>query len=727
MPKKKTSTTTKKNTVKKNTTKTTPKKKNVTPKKKISTVKKSTTVKKRTTVKSEPILTEVKNEEAIIENKDLKVEINNIKPTKEEKEKRKINLGLVYFISILFIELIYQITIFDFNSMFPTKIIYFGLFALIMSVILNIITRLFSDKFNKIVSFIIVFLLSGCYFGLFVFKRIFNTFFSFHLLGISDQAVAFMDTTISEVLKNFSFLLLFIIPFIVIILFNKKINYKKNNIKQFTLNLLFLAVSIVLFIISINSNNEIKELFYNIDSNAMNVEKMGINVSTYLDIKRIINPIEEKVVLDEIPEVIENNNEEEITFEPNKEDIDFDGLIAGESNSTIKSMHEYFSKQNPTYKNEYTGIYEGKNLIFIMGESLNNIAISEKYTPTLYKLSHEGFEFTNFYTPVNLSTLGGEFQDLTGLFANLGMLSTYFRGGTNYFPYGLGNVFNNLGYEVNAYHPNYGGFQDRNKYLKSMGFDKFLARGNGLEKKMNCNLWPQSDYDMVNVTLDDFIKEDKFMTYYVSVSGHMPWSFSGNNMSRRNKDKVSDLKMSEEAKAYVAANIELDKAVEQIINKLTEENKLDDTVIVIVPDHYPYSMNINTINELSDYKRDERFEVNHSSLIIWNNNSEHKVIDKITTQLDVLPTVLNMFNVKYDSRLIIGKDIFSTENGLAFFTDRSWISDLGRYNAATGKFIALDGKDIPEDYVSKMNKVVANRINMSKLIMQYNYYKKVLK
>ena len=121
-------------------------------------------------------------------------------------------------------------------------------------------------------------------------------------------------------------------------------------------------------------------------------------------------------------------------------------LINNANNKTIKEMHEYFKNQNPTYKNEYTGIYEGKNLVVVMGESLNDIAISEKYTPTLYKLAHEGFEFTNFYTPINMSTIGGEFQMQTGLFANLAMLTTKFRTGSTYFPYGLGKVFNDREY-----------------------------------------------------------------------------------------------------------------------------------------------------------------------------------------------------------------------------------------------------------------------------------------
>ena len=262
--------------------------------------------------------------------------------------------------------------------------------------------------------------------------------------------------------------------------------------------------------------------------------------------------------------------------------------------------------------------------------------------------------------------------------------------------------------------------------MLDLGFDNFQFRYNGLEKRMNCNTWPQSDYDMVNVTMEDFIDSDKFMTYYVSVSGHMPWSFSENNMSYRNREAVKDLNMSEEAKAYVAANIELDKAMEVLIEKLKEVGKLDDTVFIIIPDHYPYSMNINTINELSSYERDTKFEVNHSSLIIYNSLDEHQVIDKVITQLDVLPTIYNLFGMEYDSRLIMGKDIFSNADGLVYFQDRSWITNKGRYNASNGKFTPSTDEQVDNEYIKKINNIVTSRINMSKLIMENNYYKIVL-
>ena len=118
--------------------------------------------------------------------------------------------------------------------------------------------------------------------------------------------------------------------------------------------------------------------------------------------------------------------------------------------------------------------------------------------------------------------------------------------------------------------------------------------------------------------------------------------------------------------------------------------------------------------------------LNKSNFILWNNKMETIKIDKVGSQIDVLPTLYNLFGVKYDSRLIIGKDILSTEPGLAIFGNRSWVSDKGKYFSQSKKFVPNESVDVSNDYITYMNSVVNNRMSMSKNIMVNNYYKKVL-
>ena len=655
---------------------------------------------------------------------------------------RKIPLFIITYIVLLYLEIFYKISIFGFSHLLKSNILVLFVLLLPISSIIAILSNLTKNtRSNKIIYFLLIAIITTFYSVALIFKKVFNTYFCLSLFGLTDQAIAFTGTAIIEVLKNIFYIICLFLPFIIVLLFNKNLNFYYLNKRDGTLNLLGLFLSIPLFEIITYPNkdqeNSIYQLFNNNYNNALNIETIGVLPALYLDIKELLFKYDNKTNIDDsiniepVPSEDENSSHE-TDEEPaadrytyNNLDIDFTSLIANEKNNTLLTMHKYFQNTEGTLKNAYTGLFKDKNLIVIMAESLNTIGIREDVTPTLYKLATEGFNFTNFYTPVNLSTIGGEFQNLTGLFANLNDLNKYFRKGTNYFPFGLGTIFKNAGYDVKAYHANDASFQNRNTYLKTMGFDFFKAKNTGLEKLMDCNKWPASDDEMVQTTTDEWLNSSKFLTYYVSVSSHMPYNRSGNAMVAKNWSLVQDLKFSDEAKGYLASVIELDKAVASLINALEAAGKLEDTVIAIIPDHYPYSMNLSSINELSTFKRDDTVEVNHSSLIIWNANTPSLTIDKTASQLDFLPTIYNLFGIDYDSRLFMGKDILSTETGLVYFQNKSWVSDYGTYYANTGKFADKENQKLPENYVSNINKIVANRINMSKLIIENNYYEKV--
>ena len=99
-------------------------------------------------------------------------------------------------------------------------------------------------------------------------------------------------------------------------------------------------------------------------------------------------------------------------------------------------------------------------------------------------------------------------------------------------------------------------------------------------------------------------------------------------------------------------------------------------------------------------------------------------IDKVGSQIDVLPTLLNLFGVEYDSRMIVGKDILSDYPGLAIFSNRSWVSDYGTYFANTRNFVLKEGKELDnqEEYIREINNRVANGFSISKMLMNNKYY-----
>jgi phosphoglycerol transferase MdoB-like AlkP superfamily enzyme len=141
-------------------------------------------------------------------------------------------------------------------------------------------------------------------------------------------------------------------------------------------------------------------------------------------------------------------------------------------------------------------------------------------------------------------------------------------------------------------------------------------------------------------------------------------------------------------------------------------------------DHYPYKLDMKTINSLSSYERDSVVEVNHNNLIIWNSQMEDIHIEKTCMSSDVLPTIYNLFGVEYDSRLFTGTDILSPSSGIAVFSNRSWKTDNGTYFASGTKYV---GEEPSEDYVTNINNIVKNRLSIAKLIIKSDYYKYLLK
>ena len=624
----------------------------------------------------------------------------------------------ITFLSLLYFDLIYGL--FTFDSYLRGSIINVVLFDLMISFLVFLITTLKKPKVNKIIAYVIYGFLGFWYSLYYVFYKVFATPFSLSLFEETDQVLEFGKNVILSILTNLHVIILFFIPLILLIIFRKhkcRIRMRKKNVIAY---LCLFLISLVVFILNIflqgKDVGNIYNLYFETNNVALNIERLGVMDATWLDLYRTIFGFEEKII--DTPALEEEEADSLFDYDYNKLDLDISS-----GNANVEKITKFINKETGSKQNKYTGMFKDMNLIYIVAESFSEIAVSQELTPTLYKMIHEGFDFTNYYSSNNLSTIGGEFQALTGLYADGSILSTW-RKGSSKFMYGLGNVFKNLGYKTYAYHNNSAYFQDRNVYLKNLGFTNFKGCYNGMEKLINCNIWPQSDVEMVNATVKDYINSDKpFMTYYMTVSGHFYYEKSENSMARKNWKYVKNLDYPESVKGYIATQIELDKALESLLKKLEEANKLDNTVIVLLADHYPYNLSINDINKLSTYKRDSLIEVNSNNLIIYNSRMKSTKVDKVAMSIDVLPTVLNLFGVKYDSRLIMGKDILSPSEGIAIFKDKSWVTNKGTYKASSGKFTSKE--EVDDKYVSSINSIVNNRVAMSKLIVANNYYNKV--
>lgn len=639
---------------------------------------------------------------------------------------KKLSLLFYYILFIIYEELVFSCLIY---KTFPTSIWLIILFSIPIAIIFNILSSIFKPKANKIITYGITLFIIILFGAQIVYYSMYESILSFYSILNGGQVTEFMDVVIDMILRNWYGILLFALPLIILIVLHKKkiMDFERRNLKETAIKIgtvILVQIIAILCVNFINPNNiySNKNLYYNTHVPKLTAQRMGFLTAMRIDFQRFAFGFEEKLAIN----VDANNIKESLEDEYNITNIDFKSLSENEKDKEIKEIHEYFASKEPTKKNEYTGMFEGKNLVVLVGESFSSLAIREDLTPNLYKLYNEGFQFDNFYTPVfPVSTADGEYMTDTALIPKEGVWSFKEIAG-NYMPYSYANVFESLGYSSNAYHNHKATFYERDKYIDTMGYNSYLAVGTGLENRMDTSKWPNSDYEMIDVTTDDYIRSDKFLAYYMTVSGHLNYTTTGNAMVRRNWDDVKDLPYSDKAKGYLAANIELDKAVGELINNLKEAGKLEDTVIVISGDHYPYGLTLEEINEISTYERDDKFEKYHMPLLIWSGSMKEPIkVEKLGTSIDILPTVLNLFGVEYDSRLLIGKDILSDSEPLVIFADRSFITDKGRYNAVTGEFIANNGEQIEEGYINKVNSDIYRRFQMSRLILEKDYYRKV--
>ena len=364
----------------------------------------------------------------------------------------------IFYLSFLIIYLEILTKIFVTKSM--SGIFLTLLFSLPIILIIYLLTNIFKRKGNVIITYILTVLLIFYYCFQFFFQLLFSNVFSFSTISLAGNALDFSNIVVEMILKNLWVVLLYLLPLILLIVFHKRLDFERISIKRILIclgsTILIWILSILCLFINKSDTYSAYNLYFNINSELKTVETFGLFTYTRIDIKRVLFGFEEKLTLTEDPEIPDPNEEDPEVEEPvevtyNEITIDFDSLIANESNSTIKSMLEYFKNSEATNKNEYTGMFKGKNLIFLLAEGFNMIAVDPELTPTLYKLTHEGFVFNNFYSPVFLSTTGGEFQATTGLIPTQSVLSDWKK----YMPtisYGLGNAFSNIGYTANGYH-----------------------------------------------------------------------------------------------------------------------------------------------------------------------------------------------------------------------------------------------------------------------------------
>lgn len=448
------------------------------------------------------------------------------------------------------------------------------------------------------------------------------------------------------------------------------------------------------------------------------VNHFGLNATIVQEIRWMLFPDKTVQVPENLSEVEHPDNTQ---TDPK---VDFEALYekAGDD-QVLKSITAELSNMPTTQKNEFTGICKGYNLITICAEAFSPELIDPELTPTLYKLSTNGFIFNNFYSSFPNTTTDGEYAFCMGLFPDLSRDKTdssFGLSASNYLPYCYGNLFKAMGKKAYAYHNYVAEFYYRNYTHVNMGYD-FTAANSGLDIDIT---WPSSDYDMMVASVDDYIDSgEQFCAYYMTFSGHYQYT-KENAMSAKNWDKVESLPYSNAVKAYIACNLELEYALSYLNERLESAGIADKTVIVLTADHFPYGLSDKEYEELSGRRISDIFDKQKNSFICYVPNLAKPVtVDKYCSTIDILPTVLNLFGFTYDSRLIAGHDVLAPDSlNVAILADGSFITEGVRFNSSLMRYQFDEPTDEIKKTAEEIYRLVEKRFRLSTDILNNDYY-----
>ncbi len=636
-------------------------------------------------------------------------------------------------------------------------------FGLIFALCLTLLCRLLPEKANRILTLVLSVALFLFYASQLVFNQVFGTFYSVSMVKLGGDAVTnFWKQTLLTIASSWWLLLIMLLPVVLAVLRGKK--YPGSYARRKWLRSLALVLVIALLWAGTELSLRLGGTGYytvydyyhsNQTQTEQSVNFFGVAATMRLEIGHQLFSsnegdsalLEDDIALEElIDETLPLETEvrdvaaetqspdpaqstepaqpEEPTYGPNYLPIDFDKLSTLTEDKDILELNEYFSRARGSDKNEYTGMFKGYNLIEICAESYSPVFVDPELTPALYRLTTEGIVFHNYYTSYPNTTTNCEYSLCTGLFPDLGRDkydASFVYSAENFVPFCLGNEFRSLGYHTLAFHNYVGSYFGRDKSHPNMGYDCYFANA-GMRFTTD---WPASDLEMMEQSLE-YVYEagEPFVAYYMTFSGHYRYDFYSNPMCIRNQSAVASMDYPEAVRAYIACNLELEYALEYLMDSLEEHGMLDHTVIVMTGDHYPYGLSEWQYEQMMDHEIETPFDKMKNSFICWAPNMETPIqCDNYCCNIDILPTVLNLFGVEYDSRLLAGTDALSDGDHIAILTDESFLTEYMMFDSSTNKVTKLvPDSQIPRRYFDRMVQLIKRKLLISSKILYTDYY-----
>ena len=384
----------------------------------------------------------------------------------------------------------------------------------------------------------------------------------------------------------------------------------------------------------------------------------------------------------------------------------------------IDECDVFFKKKQKIPPNEMTGILKDKNVIFVLMESMDDWLITEEYTPTIKYMTDNGINFANHHMP-NLGTgftFNSEFSMNTGFQcpASATSASTYTD---NSYSYAMPNIFAENGYNVNSFHFNDKNYYNRNAMHIKFGYEQYHC----LKDYM---LYEKSVLDSeipLNDEVYSLMTEDKFFSFYISYSAHLPYDEEDTKLRealKKHPDYIDETLDEETRNIFLLAH-DTDEFFRLLIERLKEDGIYEDTVIIGVTDHLAYG--IKNKDNLMKYSIDAGSKIQEKvPFFIFCPTLEPQTVTKVTGAIDIVPTITNLFGIK--SEYYLGNDAFDPSyKGFVHFPDGSWYDGEIFYTPSTdiSSFTPEE-----QEYITQISKNIIEINEINDCVVISDYFKK---
>lgn len=602
--------------------------------------------------------------------------------------------------------------------------------------VISYVSNFFSKRISNIINFILLFLYSIYCFIEFLLYEFFGFFMSVGNVGQGTKVTNFAGDFLNNIPLE-SFLILFPLFFYIIYYYfseKKQKNYVKKKYKLFSkIGCVFVSGILIISLIYFGSiklkfmqddmqliSNEqliLKPIYSNLAVNQFGLGVYFISDSINLLVDSKINNNMDNSFFDK-----KENNYSKEDYNISINTKEWSNIISN-NNKNYNILNDFFVNNDVTKKNDYTGVFKNKNLIVILMESVDMMAIDKEHFPTLYKMYNDGISFRNNYSSrSSCSTANSELSSMTGLIPSANDCSVNIYNNNLYFQ-SIFNVFKSYGYKTSSYHNYNNDYYSRNIYHKKLGSEKYYDADMLKIKYDRDRIDWADDLDLIKKSVPMFIDDEKFMTYLVTVTPHL--YYNPGVYGEKYMDLWDGFNYSGDAKRYLSKLKHMDLAMEELLRELEIAGKLEDTVIALFSDHYPFGLDLDDIEKVLGKKMNyDTNDFDKTPMMIYNAGFDKVKVNKYTSVNDLLPTLLNLFGVEYDSRLYLGKDVFDESDGITIFSNGSWKNEYGFYDSSTSKFI--ENKKIKhkldKNELININVNINRKINMNELAISENYF-----